>query len=110
MACFFRIWRTSSFWCRDPSNKIVSLPMSVQAELRNIVLQGLHRIEYDILKELDEYVTPHGSPKPQDKMAIWASMWQLILIYRDMIAAFRNTLARSEQNPNDPQTGKLPNL
>jgi hypothetical protein len=89
MACFFRIWSTAAFWCRDPSDKIVTLPISVQAELRNIALKGLHHLEGDILKELDDCVTPSGAPKPDDKLALWASMWQLIFIYRNLMRASR---------------------
>lgn len=94
MACFFRIWSTSAFWCRDPKGNIVALPMSVQAELRNIALCGLSHLEGDIFKELDDCVTPSGIPKPDEKVALWASMWQLMLMYRDLMIASR---ARDER-------------
>lgn len=89
MACFFRIWSTSTFWCRDPKGNIVALPMSVQAELRNIALCGLSHLEGDIFKELDDCVTPSGIPKPEEKLPLWASMWQLMLMYRDLMMASR---------------------
>jgi hypothetical protein len=94
MACFFRIWSTAAFSCRDPSGKIVGLPMSVQAELRSIALRGLSLLEGDIFKELDDCVTPSGMPKPDDKLAIWACMWQLMFMYRDLMSASR---ARDER-------------
>lgn len=109
MACFFRIWKTSSFWCRDPSGKVVNLPISVQAELRKIVLHGIHLLENDVFKELDDCVTPTRSPKPDDKMALWASMWQLILIYRDLMAGLRLLMERVEQTSSDGKFSKVPN-
>lgn len=100
MSCFFRIWKTSSFWCRDPSNNIVGLPLSVQAHLRKIALKGLHYLEGDVLKELDEILTQQVSPKSDGRIAVWASMWQLILMYRDLIVAFRSFLDRSQADSN----------
>lgn len=106
MACFFRIWKTPSFWCRDPSGKTATLPISVQAQLRTIVHRGIHSIEHDILKELDTLITPAHQPKPDDKLALWASLWQLIIIYRDLTAASKVWLSRSGQGQADPLTCK----
>ncbi|KAF4123408.1 hypothetical protein GMORB2_6109 [Geosmithia morbida] len=104
MSCFFRIWKTPSFWCRDPTGKIASLPISVQAQLRAIALRGISSVEHDVLKELDGLTTPSHQPGPDDKLAVWASMWQLILIYREMTAAARNCLSMSESSPSDPHS------
>lgn len=92
--CFFRIWKTDAFWCRDPTNKFVSLPLSVQARLRNIARQGARFIEHDILRELDEILAQQGTTKPDERLAIWASLWQLILIYRETLAAFKKHMGR----------------
>ncbi|KAH7329074.1 hypothetical protein B0I35DRAFT_473712 [Stachybotrys elegans] len=100
--CFFRIWRTSSFWCLDPSDKLVMLPLSIQAQLRNIARSALNLVEYDVLKELDELLSQQGSSKAQEKLRaqekgpVWASLWQVILIYRDLIVAFRAYLAHPQ--------------
>lgn len=102
MACFFRIWKTPSFWCRDPSGKTAALPISVQAQLRTIVQRGIHSIEHDILKELDSLITPPHQPKPDDKLALWACLWQLMIIYRDLTAASKVWLARNDRGLNDP--------
>lgn len=82
--------------------------MSVQAELRNIALRGLNHLEGDIFKELDDCVTPSGAPKPDDKLALWASMWQLMLMYRDLLMASRayderNTAAASKCPTHQPR-------
>lgn len=91
--CFFRIWKTDSFWCRDPSKKFVSLPLSVQARLRSIARQGAHFIEHDILKELDELLAQQGPTKPDERLAIWASLWQLILVYRETLASYKKHMS-----------------
>ncbi|KAJ6782912.1 hypothetical protein PWT90_10489 [Aphanocladium album] len=99
--CFFRILKTDSFWCRDPTNKFVSLPLSVQARLRNIARQSVRFIEHDILKELDEILAQQGSTKSDERLAIWASLWQLILIYRETLASFKKHMSRLAKKVNE---------
>ncbi|KAK7420471.1 hypothetical protein QQZ08_010387 [Neonectria magnoliae] len=101
MNCFFRIWRTYSFSCLDPSNKLVNVPLTVQAELRHIARKALESLEHDVFKHLDDCVAQQGPPKPQEKLAIWASMWQLMLIYRDLLTAFKAQISRMGPG-NDP--------
>lgn len=104
MNCFFKIWKTASFWCRDPANNIVTLPLSVQAQLRKIARKGLDSLEHDVLKELDDCLTQQGPSKPQERMAIWASMWQLILMYGDLLSSFKTHLLRlSQDSSEDPR-------
>jgi hypothetical protein len=103
MNCFFRLWRKSLFWCRDPANNIVKLPLSVQAQLRNIARKALYSLEHDVLKELDECLTQQGPPKPEERIAIWASMWQLLLMYRDLILAFHGYLGHLKNTTKDVQ-------
>lgn len=90
MTCFFKILKTRSFWCRDPKNRIVSLPISAQAQLRNIARSALNGIEHDVLKKLDDCLTQHGAPKAEERMAIWACLWQLMLMYREVVGATRD--------------------
>lgn len=94
MSCFFRIWRTSSFWCRDPTNRIANLPLSVQARLRNIAREALKSLEYRVLKGLDECLGQHAQPQPAEKMAVWACLWQIILMYRDILTACKAKITR----------------
>lgn len=95
MTCFYRILSTSKFWCRDPANNIVALPLSVQAQLRNIARKGFRSLEHDTLKELDACLGQQGSLKTNEVMAMWASMWQLILMYREMLESFRGHLTHA---------------
>lgn len=106
MSCFFRIWKAPAFYCRDPTGKVASLPISVQVQLRVIVLRGIYSIERDVMRELDVLTSPSQQPKPDDKLALWASMWQLILIYREVTLAARGCLAKSERATGDNQNSK----
>ncbi|KAF4512444.1 hypothetical protein G6O67_001583 [Ophiocordyceps sinensis] len=94
MSCFFRIWRMSSFSCRDPTNRIANLPLSVQARLRKIAREALKSLEYRVLKSLDECLGQHAQPQPAEKMAVWTCLWQLILMYRDLLTACKAKITR----------------
>jgi hypothetical protein len=74
--------------------------------LRNIAFKALDSIEHDVLKDLDECLTQQGPPKPDEKVAIWASMWQLILIYRDLIVAYHSHLGQLKNTPQGDQACK----
>lgn len=104
MGCFFRIWRTPFFYCRDPKNKLAPLPLSAQARLRSIARSALHGIEHDVLKKLDDCLTQTGAPKDDDRMAIWACMWQLMLMYRDLANANKSFAHYGASYGADAQT------
>ena len=61
-----------------------------QEQLRNIARSALNGIEHDVLKKLDECLTQQGTPKAEERMAIWACLWQLMLMYREVIWATRS--------------------
>lgn len=88
--------------CIDPSNNLAPLPVSVQAQLRRIAKKALDRLEYDVLKILDDCLTQQGSPKPEERVAIWASLWQLMLMYRELLIAYKSHLGRMMQGPSPP--------
>ncbi|CEJ85813.1 hypothetical protein VHEMI03923 [[Torrubiella] hemipterigena] len=98
MYCFFRIWKTASFWCRDPSKNIVSLPTSVRARLRDHCKNLLKGLEYDVLKEMDDILARQGTPKDTQRLALSASMWQLILMHRELLLAFPGHIADMEKS------------
>lgn len=102
MNCFFRIWKMPSFWCRDPSKNIANLPVSVQAQLRSIARKALDLLEHDVLKLLDDCLSQQGSPKAEERVAIWVSMWQLMLMYRELLAGYKIHLGHMTQDPSSP--------
>ncbi|KAG5984030.1 hypothetical protein E4U55_006259 [Claviceps digitariae] len=102
MNCFFRIWKMPSFMCIDPSKKLVPLPISVQAQLRRIARKALDRLEYDVFKMLDDCLSQQGAPKAEERVAIWVSMWQLMLMYRELLLAYKTHLGHMMQDPSSP--------
>lgn len=109
MNCFFRILKARSFWCLDPTNKLTTLPLSVQAQLRNIARRAIYSLEHDILKEMDDCIAQQGIPQPQERIAIWASMWQLILMYRDLLQGFKAHIGRLATGKSESsQSSKFP--
>ncbi|KAK2596188.1 hypothetical protein QQS21_006393 [Conoideocrella luteorostrata] len=102
MNCFFRIWKMPSFLCIDPSKNLVPLPISVQAQLRNIAIKALDRLEHDVFKMLDDCLSQQGSPKADERVAIWASMWQLMLMYREILMGYKCHLGHIERDPSCP--------
>lgn len=82
--------------------------MSMQAILRNIVRSGIQSIELDILKELEECLAQQGALKQDERMAIWACMWQIILIYRDLQQGWRSWLGQMSQVWSRTEMGEYP--
>lgn len=106
MSCYFRILKAPTLWCQDPSGKVSSLPASVQAQLRSIARLLIRGIERNVFKALDNLTTPTSQPKPEERLALWACLWQLILMYRELTAAFGIWSSCSEQNQVDLQPSK----
>jgi hypothetical protein len=80
------------------------VPFTVQAELRRIAWNAVVSLELDILKLLEDI--QQDSLKSQEKMAVWASLWQLILMYRELTIAHDGYFAGSPGALNDKNTGK----
>ncbi|KAF7545139.1 hypothetical protein G7Z17_g9397 [Cylindrodendrum hubeiense] len=80
-----------------------------RAEVRHIARKALESLEHDVFKQLDDCVAQQGPPKTQEKLAIWASMWQLMLMYRDLLNAFKADISR--MGPvNDPAVAHAKSL
>jgi hypothetical protein len=99
MNCFFRIWKAPRFTCCSSSNKVSQVPFTVQAELRRIAWNAVVSLELDILKLLEDI--QQDSLKSQEKMAVWASLWQLILMYRELTIAHDGYFAGNPGAQND---------
>ncbi|KAJ0107846.1 hypothetical protein J7T55_007058 [Diaporthe amygdali] len=100
MRCWYRIWQTSAlFYQADGggsaagSHNNIHQPMPVAAlfELKKIATNALIACEKHILSELDEW--PPGVDRLTE-LPLWACLWQMILIYKQLVAGYSN-LARS---------------
>ena len=106
MNCFFRIWKAPPFTCCSSSNKFSHVPFTVQAELRRIAWKALVSHEHDILKLLEECLAQQEPLKPRERMAVW----QLMLMYRELVIAHDNFFMRNPSATRDPAVGKEPQL
>jgi hypothetical protein len=110
MNCFFRIWKKPIFICIGPSKKLVPLPISVQAQLRSFARKALNRLEHDVLKMLDDCLAQQ-SPTAEERVGIWVSMWQLMLMYRELFIVYKSHLDQIMQDPSAPDRYReWPNL
>ncbi|KAG8169327.1 hypothetical protein KVR01_000072 [Diaporthe batatas] len=100
MRCWYLIWQTSKLYAcahggapnsDGRSDKHSRLPPTALWELRKITTEALIAYEKEILLELDE-LSPDAARLIE--LPLWACMWQMILIYRQLVAGYSN-LARS---------------
>lgn len=96
MRCWYFIWQTSKLYAYthggapDPgghSDKHSRLPPTALWELRKMTAEGLIACEKEILLELDE-MSPDGARLIE--LPLWACIWQMILIYRRLVAGSSN--------------------
>ncbi|KAL2756789.1 hypothetical protein ACRALDRAFT_1080905 [Sodiomyces alcalophilus JCM 7366] len=97
MRCMYRIWRAGTlFWQHRQSPHYLPLPPLIQAELRQIVRQALESSERDILSDLDKFLKPSGI-SVNDRAPLWAGLWQLIFIFKDLVGYFTAYKAATEE-------------
>ncbi|KAK1521618.1 hypothetical protein CPAR01_14535 [Colletotrichum paranaense] len=101
MKCMYKICCQDDFvFIRDDTGAVKYLPLPAKAELRAIARMALETAERDILKALDKLKAAATKVPEQDLPALWATLWQLIFIYRDLL---RN------RTPRDNDAGALLN-
>lgn len=114
MRCWYLIWQTSKLYTFSRGGAPVGgghpncqsqLSPTVILELKKIATEALIACEKEILLELDE-LSPDGARLIE--LPLWACIWQMILIYRQMVSGY-SKIARSQ--PVSPieggGTGKL---
>ncbi|KAK2006705.1 hypothetical protein LZ32DRAFT_543414 [Colletotrichum eremochloae] len=69
---------------RENTNAVEPLPLLVKAEFRAIARMALEQFEESALRALDKYLAPKKIPECEVP-ALWASLWQLLFIYRDLL-------------------------
>ncbi|TDZ53066.1 hypothetical protein CTRI78_v007219 [Colletotrichum trifolii] len=81
----YKIYHAPGFFFADKhGNGVVELPLPAQAEMRGVARAALESAERDMLAELDKCLkTPKVVDK--DKPAVWAALWQLMFVYRDLL-------------------------
>ncbi|KAK1993725.1 hypothetical protein LX36DRAFT_703321 [Colletotrichum falcatum] len=73
---------------RDGADAAEPLPLLVKAEFRAIAREALEHFEGRALRTLDRYLAPKKVPECEAP-ALWASLWQLLFVYRDLLRVRR---------------------
>ncbi|KAJ0166990.1 hypothetical protein CTA2_4880 [Colletotrichum tanaceti] len=69
---------------RENTRTVEPLPLPAKAEFRTIARKALESFEDNALRALDKYLTPKKIPD-HETPAVWAALWQLLFIYRDLL-------------------------
>lgn len=95
------IWQTSKLYAYARSgapnagghnNSYSQLPPTGLWELKKLASDALLACEKEVLLELDE-LTPNDARLIE--LPLWACIWQMVLIYRKLVAGYSN-VARSQ--------------
>lgn len=101
MRCWYLIWQTSKLYTYthggapnpgEHGDQHSTLSPTALWELRKITTERLISCEKEILLELDE-LSPDGARVIE--LPLWACIWQMILIYRQLVAGYSNLAHRS---------------
>lgn len=104
MRCWYRIWQTSALYsCSHGGGSTSSslnephteLPVAALWELRKLATNALIACENQILLDLDE-LSP--SMAPLIELSHWACIWEMILIYRQLVAGYSNLAQTQLEN------------
>lgn len=87
MTCWVRLWNTETMYYRD-ANGIQPLPATTLRELKNLALPWLAEAERLVLESLDDLLARNGGIQDDEMLPVWACLWQLILLYRNLLQAY----------------------
>lgn len=98
LTCWLRLWRTPLLYGHDDAKTHFQLSSTALSELKELILNPMVECERLVFLELEE--TPSRNGKCID-LYMWASLWQLILIYRRMMTEDSQFIG------SEPNTGKI---
>lgn len=89
LACLWNIWnhghvREFNEDALEGNEQPLNLPL--ENDFKNAIMQILLRYERGVLQQLDEISNQAHRIQSRDKLALWASLWQIILVYRELLA------------------------
>lgn len=101
MRCLYKIWRQRELLFQRGSDTPTRLPRLLHAGIGNIVKSTMKGLESDILSTLNKTLSNNTGVKPQESLPLWASMMQMILIYRDLHAFTAFTESARTSRPGE---------
>ncbi|KAI1075077.1 hypothetical protein F5B20DRAFT_585652 [Whalleya microplaca] len=104
--CMYKIWRHWKFFCqKGPGWNLEELPPSIHKGLKGIATHRMKALESDILSQIEK--CHKVDVKQPDRLPLWASMLQLILMYRDIFTLFQSEGLREDYEEVKMMTEKL---
>ncbi|KAI5919240.1 hypothetical protein F4810DRAFT_724775 [Camillea tinctor] len=100
MRCWYRVWRQQKFFCQKYQGP-EEVPDSIRQGLRNIAKSRMKGLEPQILEFFEKQERAAKSPQ---RLLIWASMMQMLLLYRDMYDQLEH---RAAWYPGQDQTLRM---
>ncbi|KAI8218244.1 hypothetical protein K4K53_008853 [Colletotrichum sp. SAR 10_77] len=83
--CMYMIYRSRTLYFFQ-ANKVQELPGPAHAEIRGVARSALESSERDLLAELDKFFkTQKQKLDDKERPIVWAALWQLMLVYRDLL-------------------------
>ncbi|KAJ0340234.1 hypothetical protein COL922a_003668 [Colletotrichum nupharicola] len=83
--CMYKIYRSRTLYFFQ-ANKPQELPGPAHAEIRGVARSALESSERDLLAELDKFFkTQKQKLDDKERPIVWAALWQLMLVYRDLL-------------------------
>ncbi|KAK1639234.1 hypothetical protein BDP81DRAFT_314933 [Colletotrichum phormii] len=85
----YKVYRIPTFYFAPSDNgSITELSFSAQAQIRGVAKSALEASERDVLAELDKHLK--NKMETDERPAVWAALWQMMLIYRDLLKNIRS--------------------
>ena len=95
MRCWHKIWQCPTLWSSTQSSQQAKKLSDVaHLQLKTLAKNRLIFLERQVFEKLDSLL--QVGLKPLD-VPIWASFWQLILLYRDLLALHRRLIQEETQ-------------
>lgn len=105
MAGFFHVWNKPALWCHFPSLDTAINSQYITSRLSVVAFKRLCALEEDILQDIGKLVMHPFRRRSQEKMELWVSLWQLILLYREVMLTTESMLTSMDLSSRDPGTG-----
>jgi hypothetical protein len=97
----FELWNTHTIYCHENGKPQGELPKSVHNELKRICNNAMRSEERHIQNLLDARIKQHHLSKNVQLPLVWACLWQLLLMYRQILVGPVTVVGQTTQEFQD---------
>ena len=99
--CWYTIWRSPVLWATSvPTQQARALSGVAHLQLRRLARDRFVSLERQVLEELDTSLPKKGFQSAA--LPVWASFWQLILLYRDLLGPYHQAVQQPMSSGSQP--------